>query len=675
MQHTEDNKQPRITIGISAHANAGKTTITEQLLCHAHVIEQAGRVDHGSTVTDSMTIERQRGISVRAALVSFNVGDRKIYLIDTPGHVDFSAEVERAMSVLDGAVLVISGVDGVQAHTHTIWRELRKKGIPTLIFINKMDRAGADFQRTIDDIARNLDTRVVPLVQINRRGDGQLEFVQKSPQDLLDQISRYDDEILHLYIEGKEVAAQLIREKTESLARAGHIFPVIGGSALNNIGVEELLQYIGRCFPGADDNPDKPFSAYVYSVRVDDSGRRNAYVKVLSGSIKLRDNFTVDDSTQKVREIYVSNGAELAPAEAVKSGDIAVLGGLDVSCGQLIGKNSDFTNRVSFVRPLLRMRISALNEEHNVRLMQALRILNEEDPHLNVGYNRETNSIYLSLMGEVQGQIVETMLKERFDIAVKVDSPMVIYKETPSVTASAHASYTSVSGVELEVSPLPAGSGFVYRSEYSTDFLHLKYQRQVERLVTRYAKQGMFGWELTDMEVKLIGGQFDSMGSEPAHFNIIAPVALFRCLKKARMRLLEPVCSFTVVFPENFITAVVQSLHSKQGIFRITGNQDGIAQIQGEATVSSMLYYPSELSRLTAGRGDFSSQFLRYQPCPDQQPQTNAFLGPDPRNETTFVISDMGASLEALDRDLMKKRKPSRSKFARKQAEKRLRGH
>lgn len=249
---------------------------------------------------------------------------------------------------------------------------------------------------------------------------------------------------------------------------------------------------------------------------------------------------------------------------------------------------------------------------------------------------------------------------------MNIENPIIIHKEVPTVSATSKATYTTVSGIVLEITPLERGSGFRYISKVSTDFLHLKYQRQIKKLIYYYSKQGLSGWELTDMEVALIDGQFDSMGSDPMHFNIITPLALFRCLKQAKMKLLEPISQFIITTPEKDLSSVIKLVTSKNSSFEITKHFDDMITLKGESFASNMMNFPLGLSKITGGRGTHSSYISRYEISKNQNANIQ-FIGPDPRNETTFVINDMKASMEPLDKTLMKKKKESRSKFARQQ--------
>lgn len=665
-----DRKDKRVlTLGIFAHANAGKTTITEHLLYHTNVIDSIGRVDTGNTVTDNMKVEQERGITVRDSIVSFELNDKTIQLIDTPGHVDFSAEVERAINVLDGAILVISGVEGLEAQTYTIWRALQEKNVPVIIFINKMDRQGADYNRVIAELQNNLKVPTLTLKDVIKNEDGTLSIENSKMENIIEEISMVDDEVLEKYINGLDINGDLLAQKMSYLTRNCKLFPVIGGSALIDVGVEDLVDAIYKFIPTTSKNLDSDFSAYVFMIRVDENGK-NAFVKILNGDLKNRDTVSVgENKLEKIKNITVADGTKMIPIDRVYSGDIAIINGLDVKCGQIIGNQKGFDKYISFVKPLLTMEVNPEKKGDTIELMRALKILNEEDPYLNVRYNERTNSIFCSLMGEVQAQIVKTLLEERFGLNVNIENPVVIHKEIPTVSSKAKATYTTVSGIELEVTPLERGSGFRYVSKVSTDFLHLKYQRQVERLINYYSKQGLNGWELTDMEVALIDGQFDSMGSDPMHFNIITPLALFRCLKQAKMKLLEPILKYIITLPENDLSSVIKLLSSKNGVYEITNHFDQIITLEGEAPASNMMKFPLELSMTTSGRGTYTSYIFRYDISKNQDAKIE-YIGADPRNETTFVINDMKASMEPLDKTLMKKKKESRSKFARQQKEK-----
>lgn len=359
-----------LTLGVFAHANAGKTTITERLLYHTGIIESLGRVDSGNTVTDNLKVEKERGITVRDTLVSFELDGKNIQLIDTPGHIDFSAEVERAISVLDGAILVISGVEGIEAQTFTIWRALQEKKIPVIVFINKMDRKGANFERVLGELQKFLNIPTLTLTRVYQDNDGGLKIKHSSLDEIIEEVSLVDDEVLEHYINNNQINNELVADRIIELTRDCKLFPVIGGSALTGVGVQDLIKSIGKYIPTSIKDIDSPLSAFVYTIRVDETGK-NAYVKILSGSISLKDNLKLaDDKTGKVNRMYLAEGSKLTPVNTASSGDIVIINGLDVKCGDLIGETKGLNNYISFVNPLLTMEIKSINNGDSIALVE-----------------------------------------------------------------------------------------------------------------------------------------------------------------------------------------------------------------------------------------------------------------------------------------------------------------
>jgi ribosomal protection tetracycline resistance protein len=362
-------------------------------------------------------------------------------------------------------------------------------------------------------------------------------------------------------------------------------------------------------------------------------------------------------------------GSSLTTINEAGSGDIVIINGLDAACGQYIGHKPENSSQIQFVNPLITMNVAARDKSQSMELAKALHVLNEEDPYLNVRHDKYTGQECVSLMGEIQAQIIQTMLLERFNIDSELVDPVLIHRETPTREGVGVATYTKVSGVKIEVKPLPPGSGVVYNSKLSTDFLLKKYQRQTERLVRMYMHQGVFGWEITDAEISLVDGRFDSMGSDPMHFNIAVPLALMRALKDSKMRILEPISRFTITIPRVHLSEVVKALSGFNSAFEVTKDDSEEITIEGEARYSHMLYFSNTLMGLTGGRGVYSSYLSRYETSNNQNVTKN-YLGPDPRNETVFVINEMGGSLDALDKPFTKKKKESSAKFKRQQKEK-----
>lgn len=670
------SEQKEMTLGVFAHANAGKTTITENLLYDAKIIKKIGRVDNGDTVTDSMKIEQERGITVRSSLVSFDAEGKKVQLIDTPGHVDFSAEVERTINVLDGAVLAISGVEGVEAQTYTIWNALKSKNIPTILFINKMDRDDANYSRVIKELREKLQIPLISLQKIEKK-DKDVIIKDLTKEELFDQVSLIDegfDDLIEKYLEdSNKISKEDLLNRIENLSKTGKINIVIGGSALRSIGTNELVHYISKDLPSCNHNIEENFSAYVYTVRVNNEGQKNLYVKILSGKISPRDTIkTDDDSEAKIKGMFKCEGKDLLETQYLESGDIGIITGVEAKCGQVIGDLKNQEKYISFVRPLINMEVSTINQDEILKLVDALKILNDEDPYLNVRYSKQTKKIYVSLMGEVQAEVIQEMLKDRFNIDALLNEPMVIHREKPQKKGLGEAYYTRVSGLKLEIEPLKEGSGFQYESKLSTDFLHKKYQRQTERLIRQYSKQGLFGWELTDCKISLIDGKFDSMGSEPKHFNIAVPLAYIRALRNAGMEILEPISYYSIVVPKQSLSNVVQLLSKKDATFLFDDTIGDNVKITGDVPLEKMANFPVELNKITSGRGIFSQSVKKYEHAINQEIES-PYTGPDPRNEVLFVIKDMGASFDFLDPVRSKKKKVSRAKFKRERREEKIR--
>lgn len=657
------------TLGIFAHANAGKTTVTENILYEANIIKKIGRVDEGTTVTDSMSVERTRGITVKSSVVSFTNEQVQFFLIDTPGHVDFSSEVERAINTLDGAILVVSAVEGVESQTYTIYESLKKKKIPTIVFINKVDRKNADYSKVIYDLKTKLGMKLVRLSNVSYDCNNNITISENNIDDLMNDLAEYDDLLIDDYLNGT-ISKDIILNRVFELSKKGSLSVVFGGSALKGIGTKQLFKHLSYCLPAYECNKSQDFSGYVYMVRIENNVVKT-FLKVLSGEMHIRGEIDVgENEKQKIVSIKVPTGSSYSSVENATSGQIAICTGLNVKPGQVIGNQSNKLNYISFVNPKLNIQVVPKSSDQLHDLYNALKIMELEDPYLNVCISANGNKkIIISLMGEVQAQIIESELQERFKISVTLSHASIIHKEKPTKESTGEASYTKVSKVELKVYPLPQGSGLKFESRLSTDYLLRKYQRQTERLVYQYAKQGLFGWEVTDALIVLTNGRFDSMGSEPKHFNIAVPLALMRALKNCNEKILEPISEYYVVIPKESMSDVTRELSSRNAFYEVISEIPQNLTLHGEIPTKMISDFPVILSKLTSGRGIFSSSITHYTDSA-QQNILNEYAGFDPRNEVRFVISEMGGDLNNLDVAVSKKRKSSRSKFKWKSEEK-----
>ncbi len=638
-----------MTLGVFAHANAGKTTITEQLLYHTNVKKSRGRVDHGDTTTDNLKVEQERGISVRASMVTLPFDDREVQLIDTPGHVDFSAEVERAISVLDGAVLVVSGVEGVEPQTQVIWKILRERKIPTIVFINKMDRMGADYDRVVHELQSKLSSNIVPIVEISKKNDGSLEYRDVKEETIIENLAEVDEEILERFLNDEKISREWLRTQIKGLTESANLFFVYGGSALLDDGMYRLIDGISKYLPCSQKKQSDEFSGYIYTVKRD-AGVRELYVKVLNGTLQNRQELELSTGIkQRVRTVIKIDGTKRVRTDSIETGEIGIITGIDAKCGDIIGMAVPNFKSTSFVNPLFHTNVTTVDKSQLQQLVTGLEVLNDEDPDLHLNYNKNTGQISIDLMGQLQTEIIANLLKERFQVEALFSDPIIIHKETPINCGHGEATFDRVSGVELEIKPLPRGSGLQYISKFSTDYLFTKYQKQIERLVKMYTQQGLYGWEITDAEISLVGGKSDSVCSDPSHFNVIVPLALMRSIKEAGMQLLEPIMQYEISSPKETFRAVLSSL-SAMGVDyeKITHVNDNVI-IPGNAPLSEMLDLPMVVTRLTGGHGSLIKRPNGYEIKRNQEIVEKQVIGFDPRNEDLFLMA-MNSSVDHLDR-------------------------
>ena len=642
-----DNKI--ITLGIFAHANAGKTTITEQLLVHTHVKKEVGRVDHGNTSTDSLKVERDRGISVKASYITIPINDKIIQLIDTPGHVDFSAEVEKTISVLDGAVLVISGVEGVEAQTQVIWNELKKRSVPTIIFVNKMDRGGADFQRTLDELKAKISENVMSLVDIKaNQATSELIYTDITKNEKIVKLSEIDDEVMERYCSGEFIEDEYLEERLAQNAKASNLYPVLGGTALNNRGIKNLIDAIDSYLPTYSNDINSEFSGYVYTVsRI--NGTREVYVKVLKGTLNNRQDILIKgDTTERVRTLTKLNGTERIKADTLFPGEMGIVTGLSSHKGDIIGDSKIAFQTVSYIKPLFTSEIVIADKSKIPDLAKALLILYDEDPMLNLNYKKETGRISLDLMGPLQAEIISNSLLERFNLNAEILPSSIVYKETPSKEGTGYTSYNKYSRVGFEIKPMPRNSGITYKSVVSTDYLFAKYQSQIEKLVKFWCKAGLFGWEVTDMEITLAEGGCDSICSESFDFNIAVPIALMRALKDSGTTILEPSMHFSIISPEEFAKKVLMAMTSRNILYKNFENVDNTIVIDGEAPLSNLIHLPIIIAKITGGKGTFFKEQNGYEVKNDGIVINDKIDSYDPRNEEEFIMLMNGVK-EKLD--------------------------
>ena len=635
-----------MNLGILAHADAGKTTVTEQLLLLSGSIRRAGSVDEGTTQTDWMEVERRRGISVRAAAAVLACGDTRIQLIDTPGHVDFLGEVERSLAVLDGAVLVISSVEGVQAQTRVLWRALEKMGIPVLLLINKVDRVGCDLPGVLKQLRQECSPHLLPVQEVEGEGteDCRVFPAKRFREDALACAAEYDDELAEAYLEDRPVEPERLEKALRDGTAQRKLFPVLFGSAKKGVGMEELLQSIVAYLPTASGRDDAPLSAVVYQVDHDPSMGKAAHLRVFSGCLKNRDSVPLPggQGEQKITQIRRFSGQKAVDVGVIHSGEIGAVYGLSgIRAGDVIGQAPP-RGFCRLAVPLLRVQAFPADPEQLPALTQALGELSQEDPLLDLEWIPESRELHLHITGKIQLEVLEEVVRERYGLSVRFSDPTVIYKETPASAAEGEEVYLAPKPcwaiVRLLVEPLPRGSGIVFESAIKEKELPYRYQNHVRQSLPQALKQGCRGWEVTDAKFTLIGGQHHHVHTHPLDFFVATPVAVQRALVNSGTILLEPMVRVTLSASEELLGKVIRDLVAMRGEFDTPVLHKGLFTLEATLPVSTSLDYPVVFRSMTSGKGIYASEFLGYRECPPGEGQDAPRRGVDPLDHAKWIL-------------------------------------
>jgi ribosomal protection tetracycline resistance protein len=635
-------------LGILAHVDAGKTSLTERLLYTAGVIGEIGSVDDGSTQTDTLTLERQRGITIKAAVVSFRVGDTTVNLIDTPGHPDFIAEVERVLTVLDGAVLVVSAVEGVQPQTRILMRTLRRLGIPTLIFINKIDRGGADPRRVLRAIKDKLTPQVIALGGTEREGTKAARFVPFAPADpafttaIAELLADGDDEVMAAYVNGTPLPQRRLRAELASQARHARVYPVLAGSAITGAGISDLNTAITRFLPASDGDPAAPVDGIVFKIaphlRGDDPPRppiqpagKTAYVRMFAGTLRPRDRVRFGDGDGKkatVTAVSTSDGATVAGP-----GQIARLTGLTgVRIGDTIrppGASQKSASRDThfFTPPSLETAVVPVRAGDRTGLHATLALLAEQDPLINL--RQAGQEIFISLYGEVQKEVIEATLADEFGIAVTFRETTTICVERPVGTGESVERINVppnpfLAGVGLRVEPGPDKEGVRFRLGVSPGAMPPAFFKAVEETVHETLTQGLHGWQVTGCLVTMthsgywprqshMHAVFDkSMSSTAGDFRNLTPLVVMDALSRAGTAVLEPLHQFVLDIPAERTAVTLQALPRLDAVPLRTATRGSSSLIEGEIPAARLRDLERELPTLTAGEGVLETAFDRY---------------------------------------------------------------
>lgn len=640
-----------INIGIVAHVDAGKTTTTENLLYYSGIIKEVGRVDSGNTQTDSMELERKRGITIKASAISFTWNDTKVNLIDTPGHVDFISEVERSLSVLDGAILVVSAVEGIQSQTRILFNTLKYLKIPTLIFINKLDRIGANCNRLFNEIKKTMTDKIVILQNVHNEGSKDVsvsELFETSiiSDDLINILSDLDESFLEAYIEGIDLNEKEIKEKISSYSKQGSLYPVLCGAASIGIGIKNLLDGICNFLPTADKDNNGDLSGVVFKIDRTSGNEKKVFVRLFDGKISVKDAVSVYniDSAEKVKKLKILENGKFIETQSISAGDIGVLYGLkNLKIGDIIGEPSSKMKGISMAKPTLRTTVSAINKKDTSKLFKALTLLADEDPLLELGTDDIEKEIYVNLFGEVQMEILRSILEDYYAIKVQFSNIQTIYKEAPKNVGTAIMRMCEElnpfwATVGLKIEPRERGTGLKYSSEVSIGSLPKSFQNAIEEAVIKTSKQGLLGWELTDIKVILTCGEFFSPASTPADFRNVTPMVFMEALYEAKTGLLEPLHEFELRVPNNVLSKAIWDLKTMRATFDNPTAIEDEFLIKGFIPVENSKEYKLKLSSYTEGKGVFVTKFYGYKDAPVEFTKSRQKTTYDPLNKKEYLL-------------------------------------
>ncbi|OGO77665.1 MAG: translation elongation factor G, partial [Clostridiales bacterium GWB2_37_7] len=589
----------KLVIGILAHVDAGKTTLSESLLYLSGKIRKLGRVDNKDAYLDNYELERARGITIFSKQAMFEVADTQITLLDTPGHVDFSTEMERTLQVLDYAILVISGVDGVQGHTKTLWRLLSIYQIPVFLFINKMDQNGTDKGKIMNELKKQL-------------GDGCIEFGQGEAEDFKDQLAMCDEALMEAYLEAGHIQTPQIKEAI----RERKVFPCFFGSALKLEGVEAFIQGIVE-YAEIPSYPEQ-FGARIFKIGRDEQGNRLTYMKITGGRLKARDALNNGVWEEKVNQIRIYSGQKFEAVNEVDAGSVCAVTGLSqTKPGEGFGREE--ASNIPVLEPVLSYQI-LLPEGCDPRVMiPKLRLIEEEDPELHIVWDEQLKEIQVQIMGEVQIEVLQSLIQSRFGIEVSFDSGKIVYKETIANVVEGIGHFEPLrhyAEVHLLMEPGERGSGLKFEAECSEDLLGKSWQRLILSHLEEKLHKGVYtGSVITDMKITLVSGRAHNKHTQGGDFREATYRAVRQGLKEAESILLEPYYAFHLELPEKMVGRAMTDIEKMHGTCHISHVDGEIAVLAGIAPVATMRNYQKDVMAYTKGQGRLFCSLKGYESC------------------------------------------------------------
>lgn len=664
-------------IGVLAHVDSGKTTLTEQLLYLTGVVRNAGSVDSGTAATDNLSIERKRGISVRTSTASAEWNGVTINIIDTPGHIDFAGEVERSLCALDYAIVIVSAVEGVRAHTENIMRALDEANLPRLVFINKIDRAGADSEAVIAELSSLAKCPLLPLTVCRGEGLDSYSCAMKTGDDfaravteaLCETCEEAEEAFLCDEVLEKDTADELIKREIS----ACRLIPVLCGSAKNSVGVREIADFITAYMPSAERRAADDLCGVIFKIEHDKSMGKVSHIRLFGGHIKNRDEVKLiqptderkvnplgeeDDAvaleekppvSEKVSQIRKFTGGRYTDAGEVYGGDIAALCGLtSAKTGQFVG-SLELGRAYRLATPFLRVKVTPLdgNDEKIPALAEALGELSDEEPYIDAKWENGQKEIVISTTGKIQLEVIDALLRERYNLEAAFSPPTVIYKETPRAVGYAYADYTMPkpcwAAVQFKFEPMPRGYGVSYHGKLPSNQCFYRYQTHIRSSFYSCLEQGLYGWEVTDFKCTLVGGQHHTIHTHPLDFFVCTPMAFMNGLKDIGVTILEPLLKMRISAPMELSGKVINEIMKMDGEYDTPVMTGMTSTVEAIVPVATSMDFPQKLASLSSGKAALNSSFYGYRECRDGKEHISPRRGVNPLDRSRWILWARGA--------------------------------
>ncbi len=653
------SSKKNLTIGILAHVDAGKTSITESLLYTAGATKDRGSVDKGSAITDGLAMEKNRGISIKTATVDFVWKDTHINIVDTPGHIDFSAEVDRALSVLDLVVLVVSAVEGIQAHTLNLWESIRERQLPVLVFVNKIDRVGADLENVFKDFEKDLNAQLFAL----NYGDISepeapkvIDFMAMQAylsNPIIDKsfenLAEADESFLEDYLEGNISDLPSIFEKSRKQIQNQKLVGLLFGSAKMDLGINTLLDSISTLFKSKT-TANNNNSAKVFKVEYDPKLGRLAHCRLYGGHLKNKDSIWSQQLQKdlKINQIFQRKLGKLESTGEITAGEIGIMTTSDlVLAGDVLGQEKFEDEFHNIGQSVLTVQAVATEEKDYQKLGEALELLNIEDPQLEFQWYKAEREFHLKILGPIQTEVLKDSLANRFGISVDFLTPKVIYKETPKQSAEGYVRYWMPKPcwaiMTFLIEPAPLGSGVTFTSKVRTSDISVKYQNEVKRAVPWSLRQGIKGWEVTDLNITLTEGSEHTMHSNPGDFLLATPMGILRGLELADTDLLEPMYAFQIKAKADLLGAISSDLNQMKAQIDAPTFDGDFFTLTGRVAVAKAMDYGIKFSATTSGKGRLKLSLDGYQKTTTTEEKIRAYKGVSPLDEAQWILHNRGA--------------------------------